>query len=69
MAHEEYDAKCMMGKPITELGKLIGANWFRPLDELSVKAGVPMRYITMAIHGSDIPSKHVETLKGFFKTL
>jgi hypothetical protein len=69
MAHEEYDANCMMGKPITELGKLIGANWFRPFADLSKETTVPVKWITQAVHGGKIPQRYEEMLTRYLLSL
>lgn len=53
----------MMDKPITELSRLIGAKWFRPLEELAKEAGVGMRWITQAVRGGSIPSNIEKKLR------
>lgn len=67
--HEEYATKLMLAKPVTEAGRLIGANWFKSPNELSEKSGVPMHWISAAIHGNEIPERWLEVLKQFFATL
>lgn len=69
MGLEEYVTKRMMETPITEAGKLIGANWFKSPKELAERSGVPMHWISAALHGNDIPEVWVNELKRFFKTL
>jgi hypothetical protein len=59
----------MLDKPITEAGKLIGANWYKSPSELSAASGVPMHWISAALHGNDIPEVWMNELKRFFKTL
>ena len=69
MGHEEYSTKCMMAKPVTEAGRLIGANWFKSPRELAERSGVPMHWISAALHGNEVPEVWVNQLKRFFKTL
>lgn len=52
--HAENATKAMMETPITDLSRLIGAKWFLPLEELSKKSGVAMRWITQAVRGGKI---------------
>lgn len=65
MGHDEYSTKCMMAKPVTKAGKLIGANWFKSPRELAERSGVPLHWISAALHGNDIPEVCVNELKRF----
>ena len=51
----DHNTMCMMETPITDLSRLIGAKWFRPLEELAKEAEVAMRWVTQAIRGGKIP--------------
>ena len=69
MGLEEYTTRRMMETPITEAGKLIGANWFKSPKELAERSGVPLSWINAALQGKDVPQKWVDELTRFFKTL
>lgn len=69
MGLEEYTTRRMMETPITKVGKLIGANLFKSPKELAERSGIPMHWISAALHGNDIPEVWVNQLKRFFKTL
>ena len=53
----------------TELNKLIGATWFRPLKDLSEESSVPKRWITQAVNGGEIPKRYEETLTKYLQAL
>ena len=59
----DHNTMCMMETPITDLSRLIGAKWFRPLEELAKEAGVYMRWITQAVRGGDIPQNIEQKLR------
>ena len=64
-----YNTMLMMEKPIAELSRLIGAKWFRPLDELAEKADVPMRWVTQAVRGGKIPPEFERKLREVLESL
>ena len=72
ISREGYDArtlKIMMSKPITSISRYIGAKWYLPLKDLSVKAGVPIKAVMGAINGEKISPAHEERLRRYLDKL
>ena len=64
-----YNTMLMLEKPITELSRLIGAKWFRPLDELAKKADIAMKWVTQAVRGGKIPPEFERKLREVLESL
>lgn len=51
---DELYTMSMLEKPITDLSRTIGANWFGSLEKLSEKSGVNLQTILRAVHGGKV---------------
>ena len=67
--YDERSTRIMMSNPITELSRLIGAKWFKPLEKLAEGAGVHLLTVKKAIRGEQILPRYEEKLRDFLGKL
>lgn len=66
---DESKTKRELEKPITDLSKLIGQKWFKSLDELAEKVGVPVNIIKNVVNGKKVRSWNERRIRDFLEKL
>jgi hypothetical protein len=61
------ETKLMMSRPITELSRLIGMKWFRPLDKLAARADIPIGAVINVVEGRAIRPSYEKKLLRYHK--